>query len=89
MGVEVIMSETRKTRSDKKVKVLAGLTQDDHEKLQKLAISCNMTKTKLAEHMISLVLNSENHIDWYQKKYNKEDKYRVILLSTPDGLKYI
>ncbi|MGM0878885.1 MAG: hypothetical protein ACQEWV_30520 [Bacillota bacterium] len=79
----------RKVRSDKKVKVLAGLTQDDHDKLQKLAISCGMTKTKLAEHIISLCLNSEDHVNWYQDKFNKDDKYRIVVHKTPEGIEYI
>lgn len=78
----------RKVRSDKKVKVLCGLKQDDHDKLQKLAIACGMTKTKLAEHMISLCLNSEDHVHWYQDKFNKDDKYRLVVLKTSEGIEY-
>jgi hypothetical protein len=80
---------SRKTRSDKKVRVLAGLSQGDHEKLQKLAISCGMTKTKLAEHMIMLCLNSEDHVNWYQDKFNRDSKYRVQIQKTEDDLEYI
>lgn len=80
---------SRKVRSDKKVKVLAGLSQDDHEKLQKLAISCNMTKTKLAEHILSLALNSESHVRWYQDRYNTNDKYRIIIQQSTQGLEYL
>ncbi|WP_236645943.1 MULTISPECIES: hypothetical protein [Brevibacillus] len=38
----------RKVRSDKKIRVNPSLNIDTHGKLKKLALSCEMTKTKLA-----------------------------------------
>ena len=68
----------KKTRSDKKSKVLITLSNEDHEKLKKLAISCDKTKTKLASEMVNMCVNHLDIIDFYQKKYNKDDNYRVI-----------
>lgn len=65
-------------RSDKKIRVNASLDNDTHEKLKKLGISCEMTKTMMAAEIIKMAVNHPEIIDYYQKKYNKDDKYRVI-----------
>jgi len=67
-----------KVRSDKKIRVNASLDQDTHDKLKKLAISCDMTKTMLSAEIIKVVVNHIEFIDFLQKKYNKQEQYRVI-----------
>jgi len=68
----------RATRSDKKTRVNITTTQDTHRKLKKLAISCNMSKTALAEDLLRMCLNHTDIIEWYQEQHNTEDEYRVI-----------
>lgn len=68
----------KQTRSDKKTRVNASLDQDTHEKLKKLATSCDMTKTMLAAELLKMCVNHLDIIEFYQKKYNKNDQYRVI-----------
>lgn len=68
---------TRKVRSDKKTGVLCKLDSDTHDKLVKLAISCNMTKTKLAEKLITMCLNSPDTVNYLQSRYNTNEKYKV------------
>ncbi len=70
--------DVTKTRSDKKIRVNASLDQDTHDKLKKLAISCDMTKTMLSAEIMKLVVNHIDFIDFLQKKYNKQEQYRVI-----------
>lgn len=67
-----------KVRSDQKIRVNASLDQDTHDKLKKLAISCDMTKTMLSAEIIKVVVNHIEFIDFLQKKYNKQEQYRVI-----------
>uniref|UniRef100_UPI0034A0B180 hypothetical protein n=2 Tax=Bacillus TaxID=1386 RepID=UPI0034A0B180 len=80
--------EERKVRSDKKTRVNPSLDSDTHQKLKKLAISCDMTKTQLAAEILKMALNNESVIDWYQKKYNKDDSYRIILARINGELHY-
>lgn len=68
----------RKIRSDKKIRVNITTTQDTHEKLKRLSVSCDMSKTALAEDILRMALNHTEIIAWYQDQYNKNDQYRVI-----------
>lgn len=85
----------RKTRNDKKAKVLIGLSNfgenSDHDKLQRLAISTGMTKTKLAEQMVHMCLNNESIVEWFQNSYggNYKERYRIKILKTKEGIEYI
>lgn len=79
------MEKARKQRSDKKTHVNPALDHDTHKKLKKLAISCNMTKTQLAEHLIKMAVNNPDIINHYQHLYNIEDQYRVTPIQDQDG----
>jgi hypothetical protein len=68
----------KQPRSDKKTRVNASLDNETHEKLKKLATSCEMTKTMLAAELLKMCVNHLDIIEFYQKKYNKSDQYRVI-----------
>ncbi|MBM7634197.1 hypothetical protein [Geomicrobium sediminis] len=74
---KVKVEVARKERSDKKTRVNAALNQDTHEKLKKLAISCDMPKTILAAHMIEFVVNHPDLIKFYQDQFNTDDQYRI------------
>jgi hypothetical protein len=76
------------TRSDKKTRVNAFLDQDTHEKLKKLATSCEMTKTMLAAELLKMCVNHLDIIDFYQKTYNKNDQYRVIPIKVDGKVNY-
>jgi hypothetical protein len=78
----------KQTRSDKKIRVNASLDQDTHEKLKKLATSCEMTKTMLAAELLKMCVNHLDIIDFYQKTYNKNDQYRVIPVKIDGKVKY-
>nr|WP_172685265.1 hypothetical protein [Bacillaceae bacterium JMAK1] len=77
----------RRKRSDKKTRVNASLDQDTHDKLKKLAVSCDMTKTSLATEMLQVVVNHPDFINWFQNKYNENPQYRVIPVNE-DGKVY-
>jgi hypothetical protein len=81
-------TEERKERSDKKIRVGASLDQDTHEKLKKLAVSCDMTKTNLAAELIKMCVNHTDIIDFFQDKYNVNDKYRVIYIRDKGKIVY-
>lgn len=66
------------THGNKKIRVNASLDQDTHNKLKKLAISCDMTKTMLAYEIIKLAVNHTDIIEFLQNRYNKDDQYRIV-----------
>lgn len=68
----------RKTREDKKTRVNPSLDKDTHNKLKKLSISCDMTKTMLASEIIKFAVNNVEIVNFLQAKYNQDDNYRVI-----------
>jgi hypothetical protein len=84
----MIKVDLRKERSDKKTRVNASLDKDTHDKLKKLAISCDMTKTMLAAEIIEMAVNHEGIIDWFQNQYNQNDAYRVIPVQQAGKLYY-
>jgi hypothetical protein len=79
------LAEARKTRSDKKTHVNPALDFDSHRKLKKLAISCNMTKTNLAERFLVMALNNPDIIKHFQDIYNLEEQYRITPIMDKDG----
>lgn len=85
---KVSVEGIRKERSDKKTRVNSSLDQDTHRKLKKLAISCGMTKTMLAAKIIEMAVNNESVIDWFQKKYNTDDDYRIIPVKIQGKIHY-
>lgn len=78
----------KQTRSDKKIRVNASLDQETHDKLKKLATSCEMTKTMLAAELIKMCVNHFDIIDFYQQRYNKNDQYRVIPIKQEGNITY-
>lgn len=78
----------KKPRSDKKIRVNASLDQHTHDKLKKLATSCDMTKTMLAAELINMSVNHIDIIDFYQQRYNKNDQYRVIPVKQNGNVTY-
>lgn len=68
---------TRKVRSDKKTGVLSKLDNANHDKLVKLALSLNMTKTKLAEKLIKMCLNNPETVNFLQARYNTNERHKI------------
>ncbi len=63
------------------------MDQDTHNKLKKLAIACDMTKTMMAYEIIKIVVNHTDFIDFLQERYNKDDQYRIVPIRQ-DGKTY-
>lgn len=74
----------RAERSDKKIKVNLGYLRPVHEKLQKLAMGCGITKTELQAFFVELCLNNENIINYTQDHF-KDTSHFCIIPSKVDG----
>ena len=81
---EVITIEggVRKVRSDKKFRVAPSIDSDTHDKLMLLALACDrMTKTKLAEEIIKLILNDGRWVKHFQDTFGpKDNPYRITTI---------
>lgn len=73
-----LRNNKRDLHGNKKIRVNASLDQDTHDKLKKLAISCDMTKTMLAYEIIKMAVNHTDIIDFFQTRYNQDKQYRVV-----------
>lgn len=73
---------------NKKIRVNASLDQDTHNKLKKLAIACDMTKTMMAYEMIRIVVNHPDFINFLQTRYNQDDQYRVVPIKQNGKIHY-
>jgi hypothetical protein len=76
---------TIKPPHSKKIPVQPSLYEDSHNKLYKLAISCNMTKTALAEKLINMAVNNPDVIEHFQELYNTEPGFRVVPVIDQEG----
>lgn len=76
--IDLRNNKKRKDRCDKKINVNPALDQDTHNKLKKLSVSCDLSKTKMAEKILQMALNHPSVIQYFQDQYNKDSQYRVI-----------
>lgn len=80
--------KTRKTRSDKKIRVNPSLDQETHDMLCRLALACNMNKTTLAEQIISIAVRTEDFVHYLQN-INHADRFRIITARVNGKVQYI
>jgi hypothetical protein len=79
----------RKQRSDEKIRVNAGLSQDSHAKLEQLSYSVQMPKTILAATLIELCLNNPDIINYIQNINAVPNGRRIIPVSENGNISYI
>jgi hypothetical protein len=80
---------SRTERSDKKVRVNSSLTKAVHEKLDRLAMACGITKTRLAADLVELCLHNENIVNFIQDQYKDSARFRIIPSKVDGDLKFI
>lgn len=68
----------RKIRSDKKTRVNPSFDQDTHDRLKRLSIACDLSKTKMAEEIVKLAVNNPSIIDHLQGRFQASDTFRII-----------
>ncbi|MGE7271331.1 hypothetical protein ACQKK5_07715 [Brevibacillus panacihumi] len=67
-----------------------GLTPDDdtRAKLIRLAIACGKHPTTMACELVRLCVNTPSVIDYVQKKYDAQERYRVRYRIEKGTVKY-
>ena len=81
--------EIRSERCDKKIRVNSSFNKIVHEKLDRLAMACGVTKTTLAAYLVELCLHNENIINFVQDQYRETSRFRVIPTKVEGELKFI
>jgi hypothetical protein len=79
----------RSERSDKKIRVNSSFNKMVHEKLDRLAMACGVTKTTLAAYLVELCLHNENIINFVQDQYRETSRFRIIPTKIEGELKFI
>jgi hypothetical protein len=73
-------TSSRKTRSDKKVRVCPYLTQEQYADLKKIARACDASPAQVSLEVIDAFLKHPEFITFIQDKFGVEqdDPYRII-----------
>lgn len=79
----------RAERSDKKIRVNSPLSKPVHEKLDKLAVACGVSKTGLGAFLIEMCLDNENVINFVQQQFKERSRFRVIPSKVNGELKFM
>ena len=79
----------RSERSDKKIRVNSSFNKKVHEKLDRLAMACGITKTKLAAYLVELCLHNENIVNFVQDQYKDSSRFRIIPSKIDGEIKFI
>lgn len=77
--------ERNKPGKGRKNRVSPSLDTQTEVSLGRLAVSCNMTPTTLAYHLIKHCLSDASIVDLMQLDYNSNRAYWVIPVTSPDG----
>jgi len=79
----------RAERSDKKIRVNSPLSKPVHEKLDKLAVACGVSKTGLGAYLIELCLNNEHMVNFVQQQFQDSSRFRIIPSKMGGELKFV
>ena len=79
----------RVERSDKKIRVNSPLSKPVHEKLDKLAVACGISKTGLGAYLIEMCLNNENVVNFVQQQFQDSSRFRIIPSKMGGELKFV
>ncbi|MEW9674283.1 hypothetical protein [Ammoniphilus sp. 3BR4] len=83
------MNKTKRGVGAKRcVRKSISITSEIEGKLNRLAVSCNMTPAELASVVLEDGLNSVNYINFLQDKYNKNPQYRVTPIRENSKITY-
>jgi hypothetical protein len=79
-GKGMKITGNRKIRSDKKPKVQAYVSQDVHDKINRLARACNVSESQIAAEMLNYLTNHPDYIAWLQTKFGvkENDPFRIV-----------
>jgi hypothetical protein len=84
-----VKERIRSERCDKKIRVNSSFNKVVHEKLDRLAMACGITKTSLAAYLVELCLHNENIINFVQDQYRETSRFRIIPTKIEGELKFI
>lgn len=82
------MPKTKKLEEKRGARFSVSVAYDTDSKLEKLAISCEMSKSELVDLICKSAVNSPEYIMKLQNRFNRNEKYRVIPVTYMGKLRY-
>ncbi len=84
-----LLKMKKRLLGDKRIGRLSHLINDEYEqKLSKLSLSCEMSKSEMTDYLLRIALDSPNVVEWLQDQYNKVEDYRVRPLKINNKIHY-
>lgn len=84
-----LLKMRKRLLGDKRVGRFSHLINDEYDqKLTKLSLSCEMSKSEMTDYLLRIALDSPNVVEWLQEKYNKVEEYRVRPLKINNKIHY-
>lgn len=74
---------------NKRLRVSSSYDESIHEKLDRLAVACGMSRTTLQTEIVKIFLSSENLINYVQDKNKNKSRFRVVPTRIGNELKFI
>jgi hypothetical protein len=69
-----VNTEKHPLRSER---IKVSVINENYLKLKKLSVSCDMSISELADHLLNICLNNVDLIQYLQNHFNKNSNYRV------------
>jgi len=82
------MPTAKKMDEKRGARFSVSVSYDTDTKLEKLATSCEMSKSELVDFVLKSAINSSEYVMKLQNRFNKNDKYRVYLVSENGKIRY-
>ncbi|WP_100401152.1 hypothetical protein [Bacillus sp. FJAT-44742] len=65
-----------------------SLSNSYDDKAKKLAIACSMPTATLLSEIIEVALDSPQLVNMFQERYNKDPKYKVVVVRVGGKIEY-
>lgn len=83
------MPKTKGFEEKRGARFSVSVGYSDDEKLNKLAVSCGMSKSELVDYITSSAINSSDYVKRIQDRFNKNPNYRVIPVVENGKMRYV
>jgi hypothetical protein len=76
-------------RSDGRFRLNSSFTEEKFDMIDKLAMACGITPTRLQKEFVLLCLENETVVNYMQEKFKRRSRFRVIPSRIEGKMKFI
>jgi hypothetical protein len=76
-------------RSDGRFRLNSSFSENEFDMIDKLAMACGITPTRLQKEFVLLCLNNDNVVNHIQEKFKRRSRFRVIPSRIEGKMKFI